>query len=130
MGALLLDTHVVHWWSAEPDRVSVAARRALEAADELVIAAISWYELAWLAHHQRIVLNVPVRSWLEGLGAQLRTIGATPAIADAAASLPASFPGDPADRLIYGTAIERGLKLVTKDGAIGEHDKPRSLVVW
>jgi len=130
MGALLLDTHVAHWWSAEPDRVSVAARRALEAADELVIAAISWYELAWLAHHQRIVLNVPVRSWLEGLGAQLRTIGATPAIADAAASLPASFPGDLADRLIYGTAIERGLKLVTKDGAIGEHDKPRSLVVW
>jgi PIN domain nuclease of toxin-antitoxin system len=80
--------------------------------------------------HQRIVLNVPVRSWLEGLGAQLRTISPTPAIADAAASLPDSFPGDPADRLIYATAIERGLKLVTKDGAIGEHDEPRSLVVW
>ncbi|HMI80372.1 MAG TPA: PIN domain-containing protein, partial [Solirubrobacterales bacterium] len=95
MSALLLDTHVVHWWSAEPDRVSAAASRALEAADELVVAAITWYELAWLARHERIVLNVPVRSWLEGLGRQLQTISVTPAIADAATSLPASFPGDP-----------------------------------
>lgn len=130
MAAILLDTHVVHWWSAEPARVSVPARRALEAADDLAIAAVSWYELAWLARHERIVLNVPVRSWLEGLGAHLRTIGVTPAVADTAAALPASFPGDPADRQIYATAIEHGLKLVTKDGAIGEHDRPRSLVVW
>lgn len=129
MAALLLDTHVVHWWSAEPSRVSNAARDALEAADDLAVAAVSWYELAWLAHHERIVLNIPVRSWVEGLGAQLRTIGLTPAIAETAAALPASFTGDPADRQIYATAIEHGLKLVTKDGAIGEHDK-RSLVVW
>jgi len=46
---LLLDTHVVHWWSAEPQRVSEAAREALEQADELAVAAITWYELAWLA---------------------------------------------------------------------------------
>lgn len=130
MGALLLDTHVVHWWSAEPRRISGPARKALEGADDLAVAAITWYELAWLARHQRIVLNVPIRSWLEGLGAQVRTLGVNAAIADAAVSLPASFPGDPADRMIYATAIERGLKLVTKDHAIAEHDKPRSLVVW
>lgn len=130
MSALLLDTHVVHWWSAEPHRVSAPACEALEAADDLAIAAITWYELAWLARHERIVLNIPVRSWLEGLGAQLRTIGGNLKIADTASSLPASFPGDPADRLIYATAIEHGLKLVSKDEAIGEHDRPRSLVVW
>ncbi len=130
MSAVLLDTHVVHWWSAEPGRVSDAARAALEDADDLAVAAVSWYELAWLAQHERIVLNVPARSWLEGLGAQLRTIGLTPAIANTAATLPASFTGDPADRQIYATAIEHGLKLVTKDRTIGEHDKPRSLVVW
>jgi PIN domain nuclease of toxin-antitoxin system len=130
MGAVLLDTHVVHWWSAEPERVSEPAREALEAADDLAVAAVSWYELAWLARHERIVLNVPVRSWLEELGAHLRTIGVTPAVADTAAALPASFPGDPADRQIYATAIEHGLKLVTKDQAIAGHDRPRSLVVW
>jgi PIN domain nuclease of toxin-antitoxin system len=130
MGAILLDTHAVHWWSAEPKRVSPKARRALESAEELIVAAISWYELAWLARHERITVTVPIRSWLDGLASQLRTIGVTPAIADTAVGLPASFPGDPADRLIYATAIEHGLDLVTKDQAIRDHDKPRSLTVW
>jgi PIN domain nuclease of toxin-antitoxin system len=130
MGSVLLDTHVVHWWSSEPERVSRSARRALEAADELLIAAVSWYELAWLARHGRIALDVPIRSWLENLSAQVRTISLSPAIAEAAVALPDSFPGDPADRQIYATAIEQGVKLLTKDQEITEHDKPRSLVVW
>lgn len=130
MSAILLDTHVVHWWSAEPQRVSTTARKALEEADELVVSAISWYELAWLARHERITVTVPIRSWLQGLAAQLRTIGVTPAIADAAVALPSSFPGDPADRLIYATAIEHGLGLVTKDRAIRDHDRPRSVAIW
>lgn len=130
MGAVLLDTHVIHWWSAEPKRIGAAARKALEGADELAVAAISWYELAWLAKHERIAVTVPIRSWLDGLASQLRTIGITPAVADTAVGLPASFPGDPADRLIYATAIEHGLDLVTKDRAIRDHDKPRSLTVW
>ncbi len=130
MGPVLLDTHVVHWWSAEPDRISRPAQRVLDAADEFLVAAITWYELAWLAERQRIAIDVPIRSWLEGLGAQMRTIGITPAIADSAATLPSSFPRDPTDRIIYATAIERGVKLVTRDEAIAKHDGPRSLVVW
>lgn len=94
------------------------------------MAAISWFELAWLARHERIVVNIPIRSWLHGLAAQLRTIGITPAIADTAAVLPSSFPGDPADRLIYATAIEHDLPLVTKDRAIRKHAHPRSVAVW
>lgn len=130
MGAVLMDTHVVHWWSAEPDRISRPARRVLDAADELLIAAISWYELGWLAEKQRIVIDVPVRTWLEHLGAQVRTVGITPGIADTAVGLPNTFPRDPTDRIIYATAIEHGVKLVTRDEAIAEHDRGRSLVVW
>jgi PIN domain nuclease of toxin-antitoxin system len=130
VGSVLLDTHAIHWWSAEPERVSAPARRLLAGAEELVIAAISWYELAWLARHGRIALEVPVRSWLEGLGSQVRTLGVTPAIAETAAALPQSFPGDPADRLIYATAIEHGVKLVSKDQALRNHPHPRPLVVW
>jgi PIN domain nuclease of toxin-antitoxin system len=130
VAAVLLDTHVVHWWSAEPQRVSDPARNALEEADEHVVAAISWHELAWLARHERIVVNIPIRAWLQGLAAQLRTIGVTPAIADTAAALPSSFPGDPADRLIYATAIEHGLGLVTKDRSIRDQDRPQSLTIW
>jgi PIN domain nuclease of toxin-antitoxin system len=130
MSAVLLDTHVVHWWSTEPERLSRPAQRVLDAADELLIAAISWYELGWLAERQRIVIDMPIRTWLENLGAQVRTIGITPAIAASAVSLPSSFPRDPSDRIIYATAIEHGVKLVTRDQAIAENDAPRSLVVW
>lgn len=130
MSTVLLDTHVVHWWSAEPQRVSSVASDVLDQAGELAVAAISWFELAWLAKHERIVVNIPPRSWLLELAAQVRTIGVTPAIADTAVSLPSSFPGDPADRLIFATAIEHGLRLVTKDQAIREHEHPRSVAVW
>lgn len=130
MSAVLLDTHVVHWWSAEPDRVSRPARRMLKGADELLIAAVSWYELAWLAERGRIALEIPIRSWLGDLSGHVRTVGLTPGIAHSAAALPSSFPRDPMDRIIYASAIEHGVKLVTKDQAIAEHDRPRSLVVW
>jgi PIN domain nuclease of toxin-antitoxin system len=130
VSVVLLDTHVLHWWSAEPHRASPRARRALEEAEELAVAAISWFELAWLARRERILINVPVRSWLLGLATQVRTIGLTPAIADTAASLPSSFPGDPADRLIFATAIEHGIRLVTKDQAIRAHPHPGSVALW
>lgn len=130
MSTVLLDTHVVHWWSAEPKRVSVPARKALDEADELAVAAISWFELAWLARNERIIVNVPIRTWLQGLASQVRTIGITPAIADTAVALPSAFPGDPADRLTYATAIEHDLRLITKDRDIRDHDRPRSLTVW
>lgn len=130
MSAVLLDTHVVHWWSADPQRVSGRASAVLDQAEELAVAAISWFELAWLAKHERIVVNIPIRSWLLGLAAQVRTLGVTPPIADTAVALPSSFPGDPADRLIFATAIEHGLRLVTKDQAIRDHAHPRSVAIW
>ena len=127
---ILLDSHVVHWWSAEPERVSPAAAKVLGEADELAVAAISWFELAWLAQRERITLTIPIRSWLERLAALVRTVPITPAIAATAVSLPTSFPGDPADRLIYATAIEHGWQLVTKDRKLRSHRHPRPLAVW
>ncbi len=91
---------------------------------------MSWYELAWLAGHERIVVTIPVRSWLERLAAEVRTLPLTPAIADTAVSLPSSFPGDPADRLIHATAIEHGLRLVTKDRRLRRHRHPKPLAIW
>ncbi|MDQ6784731.1 MAG: type II toxin-antitoxin system VapC family toxin [Actinomycetota bacterium] len=127
---VLVDTPVLLSWSSEPERMSRAADAILSEADEVAVASITWFELAWLAHHERITVTVPVRSWLHQLGAQVRTVGVTPAIADTAVSLPSSFPGDPADRLIYATAIEHGWKLVTKDRKLLGHGHGRPLAVW
>jgi PIN domain nuclease of toxin-antitoxin system len=130
VSAVVLDSHVVHWWSAEPDRISAAAGEAISQADELAVADISWFELAWLARHERIVVSIPITSWLQQLAAQVRIIPVTPAIATTAVNLPASFPGDPADRLIYATAIERGWPLITKDQRLRAHRHPHSVAIW
>jgi PIN domain nuclease of toxin-antitoxin system len=127
---VLLDTHVVQWWSAEPERLSATATRTLVEADQLAVAAISWFELAWLATHERIILTIPLRSWLEQLADGVHTLGVTPAVAATAVSLPSSFPGDPADRLIYATAVEHGCLLVTKDRRLRGHRHPRPVTVW
>lgn len=130
MKTVLLDSHVVHWWSTEPAKLSKAATRAIETADELAVASISWFELAWLAAHDRIRIDIPVRRWLDQLAIDVRTVGTTPAIASTAVALPSSFPGDPADRLIYATAVEHGWGLVTKDRRLRDHRSPRPVPVW
>lgn len=130
MNTIVLDSHVIHWWSAEPERISSTASEAISEADELAVADISWFELAWLARHERIVVSIPIASWLRQLAAQVRTIPVTPAIATTAVNLPSSFPGDPADRLIYATAIEQGWPLVTKDQRLRRHRHPQPVAVW
>lgn len=131
MTTVLLDTHVLQWWSAEPDRLSEAAMAALEEADELAVAAITWYELAWLARRGRISTRLPVDTWLRTLARSVRTAALSPAIAATAVALPRSFPNDPADRLIYATAIEHGWQLVTKDTRLRRHrDSPSAATIW
>ncbi len=127
---VLLDTHVLHWWTAEPAKLSRPASDAVTEAYELAVSAISFYELAWLAKHERIVLSIPVRTWLEEIARDIRTVAITPAIADTAASLPSTFTGDPADRLIYATAIECGWRLVTKDRRLRDHRHTRPITIW
>ena len=130
MTTVLLDSHVLHWWGAEAGRLSRAAARAISSADDLAVASISWYELAWLARNEKILIAGPVRAWLTGLAEQVRTVVMTPTIAETAASMPATFPKDPVDRIIYATAIEQGWSLVSKDERMRAHPHPKRIVIW
>ena len=130
MTTVVLDSHVLHWWSAEPEKLSRRATREIESADEIAVAAITWFELAWLAAHERIAVAVPIRSWLDSLAAGVRSVAETPSIAATAVELPSTFPGDPADRLIFATAVEHGWQLVTKDRRLRGHRYPRPITLW
>ena len=72
----------------------------------------------------------PVRTWLEMMSRSVRTVALTPAIAATANELPDTFPGDPADRLIYATAIETGWQLVTKDARMRGHQHTHPITIW
>jgi PIN domain nuclease of toxin-antitoxin system len=127
---VLLDTHALLWWTSDPDRLSMPAIHAIEQADEVGVAAITWWELAWLVEHERVVTSIPARAWIADLARDVRTLPITPAIALGAAALPAPFPPDPADRIIYATAIEIGWRLVSKDRRLHAYDPGRDVVVW
>ena len=131
MSPLLVDTHILHWWSAEPERLSEAALTALDDAEELAVAAITWYELGWLARKGRIGVSLPIGTWLGHLAGAVRTAALSPAIAATAVALPDTFVGDPADRIIYATAVEHGWRLVTKDDRLRRHrGSPVVPTIW
>lgn len=131
MSTLLVDTHILHWWSAEPERLSATALAALDDAEELAVAAITWYELGWLARRGRISVSLPIGTWLGHLAGSVRTAALSPAVAATAVALPDTFIGDPADRLIYATAVEHGWRLVTKDDRLRRHrGSPAVPTIW
>jgi len=127
---LLLDTHVLAWWAMSPERVSGPAAAVIEAADELAVAAITWWELAWLVNNGRIVSTVPARAWISRLARDVRTAPLTDAIAVTSVELPDVFPRDPADRLIWATAVENGWRLVTSDRRLRAADPEGAITVW
>lgn len=116
--SVLLDTHVILWWQADAGRLSVAAERLIASADTLLISPLSCWEIATLARQERVVLDRDPAVWIGKLLQEPRVSVAslTPEAAVWAGLLDRhDFPGDPIDRLIYGTALDLRVALVSKD---------------
>ena len=119
----ILDTHVLLWWLAQPQRLSRKQRRVLERSgpnEPVQVSDISLWEIAMLHALGRVRLGLPVRDWLERATAPplVQRIGISPAIAAEVAALPPSFHRDPADRIIVSTARVYGSTLLTRDRRI------------
>jgi PIN domain nuclease of toxin-antitoxin system len=130
---ILLDTHVVFWAMAQPERLSRAATRAIATAERgegLALCSISLWELASLNAAGRLHVEGSLEAFLNKIAtrADLAVLDITPEIAVLAAQFPRSFPGDPIDRLIGGTARAHGLALVTKDQRL--QDSPLIRSIW
>ena len=119
----LLDTHVLVGWLNDPNSLSDAQRRVVDAADAaspLLVADISLWEVATLHSLGRVRIRGSLRRWLEKAVAPplVKLQGITPAIAAEVAALPDTFHRDPADRILVATARVMDAVLLTRDQRI------------
>ena len=121
---VLLDTHVVVWWSSAPERLNRRQRALLKEAQQsgeaVAISSITLWELAMLAEKGRIEVPMPIDAWLEEIETDIETqvLPLTAKVAVESVRLGPGFPKDPADRIIVATARCHGLTLLTTDAGI------------
>jgi PIN domain nuclease of toxin-antitoxin system len=126
---LLLDTHILLWAAAEPERLSGAAQSVLENANnELIFSAVSLWEIAIKTARGREDFRVDAgllrRDLFDNGYAELAMTGAHAA---ALTSLP-PFHKDPFDRMLVAQAMIEGMTLVTSDPAVAKYPGPIRLV--
>ena len=120
---VLLDTHIWVWWLTPGSPLTRTEREALDVAAErreVCLAAISLWEAQMLYRKRRLELPLPFSDWLTR-AADSRIVSVIPLDVEtvlALDSLPHSFHGDPADRLIVATARAHVLPLATRDTRI------------
>lgn len=115
---ILLDTHIVSWLAFEEHRVSAHAQTAIRNSQVLAISAISLWELAMIGHKGRIRITLTLESFLREVEARFTVLPLSASVCAHAMALPATYPKDPADRLIGATAMVEGISLVTADREI------------
>ena len=119
---ILVDTHVVVWLAFDQDQISRKARTAIDDArknaDGLAISDITLLELATLASKGRIRLDISLESFLQEVESRFVVLPISGRACARAMGLPATYPKDPADRIIGATALVEGLSLLTADREI------------
>lgn len=109
---LLLDTHVVLWQLSGERELSAPARDAIEAADDLLLSAVSFAEIGIKAAVGK--LDVPDDLQGQVSDAGVRVLALSPAHGLHVSHLPVHHR-DPFDRLIIAQAIMERLTVVTAD---------------
>jgi Uncharacterized protein conserved in bacteria len=114
---ILLDTHALLWWQAGGERLSRVAATAIDAATAILVSPLTFWEVATLHRLGRIALDREPSSWAANL---LRTdrvelAQLTAEAATWAGQIDETFPGDQIDRLLYATARDRRIPLLSKD---------------
>ena len=131
---IVLDTHALIWWVNDDPHLSPTAKSTIEGVlagnGQVLVSAISAWELAMLVHRGRIALAMDLDEWLRAVES-IEGVSLVPITAQVAAQsvvLPGQFHQDPADRMIVALARELNAPLVTADEKI--HRYPHVRWLW
>ena len=130
---IVLDTHTWVWFVSNPELLSKASRKAIDAAimkKAIFISSISAWEVALLAVKERLELTIPIDDWI-AQSERLPFFQFLPvdnSIAIKSVNLPDPFHKDPADRIIVATAITIGAPVITKDEKLLKY--PHVETIW
>ncbi|MBI4305983.1 MAG: type II toxin-antitoxin system VapC family toxin [Chloroflexi bacterium] len=118
MKPVLLDTHVLVWLVEGNRSLGQTTRKLADVAlgeNELLISAISFWEVAMLRLRSRLMLGSPTAEWRRRV--LQFGIGEVPVSGDIGilATELEAFPSDPADRIVAATATSREATLITAD---------------
>jgi PIN domain nuclease of toxin-antitoxin system len=121
---IVLDTHALIWWVNGDDQLTPRARKSIEkelAGDgQILVSAISAWEIAMLVEKGRLALTMDIDDWLATV-ASIEGVAFVPISPDMAVQsvrLPGEFHPDPADRMIVALARHHSAPLVTADAKI------------
>jgi PIN domain nuclease of toxin-antitoxin system len=124
---ILLDTHAAIWFATRSDHLGKKSRAVANQAladEQLLMSAISFWEIALLASKRRLRIDISPSELREQLlNGGVTELPLTGAIAIRAVDL-TSLHGDPSDRFIMATAIVHGATLMTADTALLEWQHP------
>jgi len=128
----LFDTHTWIWWNMRPRNLSRKVLRLIpeeDSYDELLLSAISPWELSELLEKKRIGISCNPDEWINKALEipKLRFVHLTPGIAYRSTVLPQPFHEDPADQIIVATAREENATILTKDERILNYPFVQSL---
>jgi len=117
--ALLLDTHALLWWLAEPSRLSGKTRSLIaDRSKRVLVSAASAWEIAIKRTLGRLDCPANLEAILEDQGFEALPI--TVAHALEVATLPLHH-ADPFDRILVAQARLEGLAIVTADARLAAY---------
>jgi PIN domain nuclease of toxin-antitoxin system len=132
LNGYLLDTNVALLSLARPERISAAARAAIERGPN-VLSAVSYWEVVLKSMKGKLDVGEPRVWWTDAL----RQLAATPLPLrpDHVGRLGqlakvATLHADPFDRILIAQALEEDLDLVSADAELGAYTGAGLRVVW
>jgi PIN domain nuclease of toxin-antitoxin system len=123
MADVVIDTHIVIWYFADPAQLSAPAENAIDQAEingTVFVSSITIVELIYLIERNKIPADVLIqlRTALDDPTTAFRLIELSREIRDKVENISRSTVPDMPDRIISATALHLNLPLVTKDHKI------------